>query len=394
MLPIDTLTAYVICGAGSVLGAGILRLADSPRADTAAGLRLCTAALLLLGISLLALLGLGPTPWPPTLTACGSGTLASMVLLAWGVGRLAEHDLPSTPMITLVLVAALGPPLAVGLQPESLALSVALGLVVTSLMTAYFARRFILAPDDMAARALGVTAVVLVLTSVLRAVWTWTYRGLPQTHLLHVPAEVLPFFAVLYGVLPIVVSTLLLTLVNGQFRQQLSVRALTDELTGLLTRRALREQAADHIQTARAGRLHMAVLMLDLDHFKRINDRHGHAAGDLVLRHAAALWRDCLRPNSLLARYGGEEFVALVPVEDLRTARLVAERLRTAVAAAPWAVLAQLPAALTEPVTASIGTTLIAPGESLDDAVQRADEALYRAKREGRNQVQVGLAVA
>ena len=390
MLPIDAPTAYVICGTGSLLGAGILRLADSPRPETASGLRLCTAALLLLGVSLLALVALGASPWTHALTACGSGTLASMVLLAWGIGRLGGQTLPSTPMFTLVVLAALAPPLAVSAASDHLALSVAFGLVATSLLAAYLVRRFIFAPEDIAARALGVTAVVMLLSSVLRCAWTWTYHGPPQTHLLHVPPEVLPFFAVLYGVLPIVVSTLLLTLVNAQFRQQLSQRAMTDELTGLFTRRALHETAADHIQNAHESRLKVAVLMLDLDHFKGINDRHGHAAGDLVLRHAAALWRDCLRPNSLLARYGGEEFVALVPVEDLRTARLVAERLRMAVAAAPWGQLAQL----AEAVTTSIGATLMAPGESLDDAVQRADEALYRAKREGRNTVQVGLAAA
>ena len=157
-----------------------------------------------------------------------------------------------------------------------------------------------------------------------------------------------------------------------------------------MTRRALREQAAERIEQARRGRLEMAAVMLDLDHFTAINDRHGHGVGDLVLRQVALALRRQLRADALLARYGGEEFVALVPVEDLRTARSVAERLRGVVADTPWADLVQVDIG----VTVSAGVTLLAAGESLDDALQRADEALYRAKRDGRNQVQVGLRVA
>jgi diguanylate cyclase (GGDEF)-like protein len=183
---------------------------------------------------------------------------------------------------------------------------------------------------------------------------------------------------------------LLLSLVNAQLRVQLETRAVTDELTGVLTRRALREQADDRIQEARRGRKAVAVLMLDLDHFKAINDNHGHAVGDLVLRHSAACLRDALRADALLARYGGEEFVALVPVEDLRAARLVAERLRHSVQHAPWSELTHTPAV----VSISVGVTLMVDKEPLDSALQRADEALYRAKREGRNRVQVGLSAA
>ena len=112
--------------------------------------------------------------------------------------------------------------------------------------------------------------------------------------------------------------------------------------------------------------------------------------GDAVLRHVAQLLRDQLRGNALLARYGGEEFIALVPVQDLPVARRVAERLRQAVEGAMWtAVLPEL-----GPVTASFGVTRLADDESLESALARADEALYRAKNAGRNQVQMGLSAA
>jgi diguanylate cyclase (GGDEF)-like protein len=130
--------------------------------------------------------------------------------------------------------------------------------------------------------------------------------------------------------------------------------------------------------------------MLDIDHFKDVNDRFGHASGDLVLRHAGMLLREHLRTDALLARYGGEEFVVLVPVPDLRGARLVAERLRQAVASSPWRAVDGRPM----DVTLSVGVALIGPREALDAALRRTDEALYRAKGEGRNQVQVAMAVA
>ena len=134
----------------------------------------------------------------------------------------------------------------------------------------------------------------------------------------------------------------------------------------------------------------LAVLMIDLDNFKQINDRHGHAAGDTVLRHVAQCLHAQLRGDALLARYGGEEFVALAPVADLPVARRLAERLRQAVESSDWSEA--MPGL--QRVTASLGVTLMDGDETLEAALARADEALYRAKNAGRNQVQTGLAAA
>ena len=132
------------------------------------------------------------------------------------------------------------------------------------------------------------------------------------------------------------------------------------------------------------------MIMVDFDHFKQINDQHGHAGGDAVLRHAVQVLQAQLRGDALLARYGGEEFVALAPVSDLPVARRVAERMRQALEEITWPDV--LPGLIK--VTASLGVTLLARDESLEHALARADEALYRAKNGGRNQVQVGLAAA
>jgi diguanylate cyclase (GGDEF)-like protein len=186
------------------------------------------------------------------------------------------------------------------------------------------------------------------------------------------------------------VATLMLTLVNSRLRHQLRQRAITDELTGTMTRRALSEMAPALVEQQQANHREVAVLMLDLDRFKAINDTYGHVKGDAVLRMAAGVLQTHARVDTLLARYGGEEFIAVVPVDDLPAARRVAERLRLAIEGADWVSTMGLASG----VTVSVGVAMVSPAESLDAALQRADEALYRAKRDGRNQCQIGLAVA
>jgi diguanylate cyclase (GGDEF)-like protein len=105
---------------------------------------------------------------------------------------------------------------------------------------------------------------------------------------------------------------------------------------------------------------------------------------------AAGVLQTHARVDTLLARYGGEEFIAVVPVDGLPAARRVAERLRLAIEGADWPGTLGLAGG----VTISVGVAMVSPAESLDAALQRADEALYRAKRDGRNQCQIGLAVA
>lgn len=121
------------------------------------------------------------------------------------------------------------------------------------------------------------------------------------------------------------------------------------------------------------------VALLDIDHFKHINDFQGHATGDRVLAELGALLRSHFAGRGMAARYGGEEFVAVMPATDLRTAELQCEFLRLAVADLP----------LGFPVTISIGIAQHQPGESVDDTLARADKALYRAKGNGRNRVEV-----
>ena len=165
--------------------------------------------------------------------------------------------------------------------------------------------------------------------------------------------------------------------------EQLAARARTDELTNLLNRRGVFERLADlRGRTPRTGQ-DLAVLFVDFDKFKTINDTYGHAAGDEVLRVTADRVRSCLRhSDDLGARVGGDEMmIVLHGVHGLHDAVAVAEKLR-ARAARPIPVNGTRLSA-----TVSIGVTLAHPGESTDALVARADEAMYRAKQQGRNQV-------
>lgn len=164
--------------------------------------------------------------------------------------------------------------------------------------------------------------------------------------------------------------------------------ATVDALTGLFNRRAFLELAAREIARVRRLKSPYAVLMLDLDLFKHVNDDYGHQAGDQVLADFAAAAMHCVRTEDLVGRYGGEEFCILLPGAAMQQATAIAERLRKAVSQRP---LGNLPRV----TTVSIGVAVCSGAfvVSLDAAIRRADEALYRAKHEGRDRV-VGLDVA
>ncbi|WEJ05798.1 diguanylate cyclase [Pseudomonas sp. FJ2-5-13] len=170
------------------------------------------------------------------------------------------------------------------------------------------------------------------------------------------------------------------------YREHLEVqrqKALIDPLTGLPNRAAWSERLDYEVNAWHQRGDSLSLAMLDLDHFKRINDGYGHLAGDKVLKIIANVLSKRLRPTDFIARFGGEEFVLLMPDSTLADALAVGEVLREAIAACPFHFKG-------EPVTitVSMGVAQFQPGERSDLALKRADEALYRAKAAGRNQVQ------
>ncbi|MFL1386797.1 diguanylate cyclase [Pseudomonas tritici] len=170
------------------------------------------------------------------------------------------------------------------------------------------------------------------------------------------------------------------------YREHLEVqrqKALIDPLTGLPNRAAWSERLDQEVNTWHQRGNNLSLAMLDLDHFKRINDGYGHLAGDKVLKIIANVLRKRLRPTDFIARFGGEEFVLLMPDSSLTDALAAGEVLRAAIEACPFHFKG-------EPVTitVSMGVAQFQPGERSDLALKRADAALYRAKAAGRNQVQ------
>lgn len=158
--------------------------------------------------------------------------------------------------------------------------------------------------------------------------------------------------------------------------------AVTDALTGLPNRRGLEFALTHELARARRNRLPLSVALFDLDHFKQMNDQHGHAAGDTILRHVCALIRQKLRTTDIFTRYGGDEFVAVLPETENHGAEIVVSRLLETLKRTPAIWDEQLIA-----VSASVGVTQWLPGESVQAMLERADQAMYSAKRQGRGRV-------
>ena len=162
------------------------------------------------------------------------------------------------------------------------------------------------------------------------------------------------------------------------FEAELRNLAVTDALTGVWNRRQGTELLAADLSARRPGQA-LSLLMLDIDHFKAINDTFGHQAGDHVLIEIASRLRRSLRGNDMVARWGGEEFIVLLRDCALPDAQRLAEDIRAAIAEVPFGALGSL--------TVSIGAAEIRANEDLTSWLGRADQALYRAKRAGRNEV-------
>jgi diguanylate cyclase (GGDEF)-like protein len=157
-------------------------------------------------------------------------------------------------------------------------------------------------------------------------------------------------------------------------------RSLTDPLTDLPNRRALDEYLTKRVEEYRQQGIPFSLLMIDLDHFKPINDNFGHPMGDSVLRETSRALREAVRRQDFVARYGGEEFAAVLPAADLEHSRRAAEKTLEA-----FSPVSEKFHYLGRPLTASCGLASILPGESVESLIRRADAALYEAKRCGRN---------
>lgn len=178
---------------------------------------------------------------------------------------------------------------------------------------------------------------------------------------------------------------LLVSIAIKRYQERIEAMALTDKLTGLANRQALDMMVLRDMAEHRRTDMGLAILLLDLDSFKNINDKYGHLAGDAVLRQVGSVIRSQLRDSDLLGRWGGEEFLLTLKRTDLQAATTVAEKIREAIeqTRVPYG-------SETLSVTVSIGIALLRADDTQDSLLNRADHALYAAKRAGRNCVKSG----
>ena len=184
----------------------------------------------------------------------------------------------------------------------------------------------------------------------------------------------------LHSPLAALLAPLAAPLGNALQHHRLTLRARKDPLTGLGNRMALDAALATEVARAQRFGQPFALLIADIDHFKRINDSLGHSAGDQVIRAVATQARDCLRPYDQAFRFGGEEFVVILSQTSLAKGMQIAERIRKRIAQR-----CSLDTTTTGKITVSIGAAEIRDAETVDGLFDRADRALYRAKSEGRN---------
>jgi diguanylate cyclase (GGDEF)-like protein len=187
--------------------------------------------------------------------------------------------------------------------------------------------------------------------------------------------------------LDLIIRTMEIAVSNALEMEKLRKEAAFDRLTNTYSRREFDRLIEHSIANAQRHKRSLSVIMLDIDHFKKVNDNHGHLAGDAVLREVAKTLSGSIRKGDYIARYGGEEFIVILPETKMIRAIELAERLRRAIEVRGIAV----PGGETLKITASFGVSSLKPGFDRESLIKEADEMMYRAKTHGRNMVMPGV---
>ena len=311
--------------------------------------------------------------------------LAAMLALHRGVRLFIDAPLPTgAHALALVIVLVVS---WLGLAPERAALRVSVNSVVMAAIALAIAADLYRYGRVVRRRHAWLLALPLVAAAVgfslrgVRAVW----RAESVNPEMVADSTVNVVSAMGYMAIALTFHATLLGIVVGRILSDLRHRSRHDGLTGLLNRRAMEEALFSQMQRSRRTGEPFTVLMLDLDHFKTINDCHGHAAGDRALKHTAAALKAELREVDAVGRFGGEEFLVVMPGATVETALPVAERLRTALISDPPSI-----DDATLLLSASIGIAQWRePAEEPSRLLMRADAALYNAKVRGRDRVVV-----
>jgi len=382
-LSIDILTCYALTGTGAIVGLGLMGFIQTDQPRIAYALGIFRWALVCL--SVMAVITAVPDAMVPKVLKVMIGFVGiGVALLVWAFRHLNGRRTPPWAGAALALLS--GALLWLGATFSDATYIGTIGVVfcALSVVMAFDQGIIILQTRRGHASEVGLMAAALLFAFIWVCVFAnvLTNAGPYPKDWLFAPNWLRPFAGLAFALLPLMVSSLAFSTINARLMHQLRARALSDELTGCLSRRGLRELGERMLALQNRGPSQVAVLMLDLDHFKAINDRYGHLIGDQVLCHITKVIRERLREYALLARYGGEEFSVLLPVQNADEAHGIAERLRHAVEASPCETkLGPIPC------TVSIGVSFHCPESSLEEDLAKADSRLYAAKRSGRNRV-------
>lgn len=375
---IDIQTFLLALGIGNV-GFAILMAGYTHGAAPSAGLRLWMWARLGMGVS--QLIGWGSPvlglPVFPGLEGLVWILAMSLEMAAYcvffGFVRWGRVLLPITLLSSAIVLA--GAALGVNYVQLSALVGAVVALFAAAMAWALLRRR----SASLLQRIIGVNDALFATAILVWVASAWLGKG-PLDH------SAAQQVAYLTGYMLMIVNGFgFLLLCKQKDDSQMAKLATTDCLTGLPNRHAFLEQADGARLLAQRQRTGLGLLMIDIDHFKQINDRWGHASGDEALVVFARTVRQLLREHETIGRLGGEEFALLLPGADLDAAVQAAERLRRAIREAT--VITSGP---TYRMTVSIGVVVLDPHEDLGGAMARADHALYAAKRAGRDRVEIG----
>ena len=300
--------------------------------------------------------------------------------LQWHGTRLLTGARPYLPLVFVgpLLIAA------VNLLPAGPALPAVRGIAASALNLAYFAGAFYVLWRPPAGSLAAYKPLAALFVANIITIGLGPFGGLGSSATGLPPLLSIGGFIYLEAQIFVIGTTIFVVAAVRERKEFASHNAAAiDPLTGLANRRSFFELAENQIRSSRIAGTRCGVLMIDLDNFKWINDHHGHATGDIVLRVFAESARKALRPGDILGRIGGEEFAAILPGSGIEASLAIAERMRKGFQAAAEDV-----DGIPVHATLSAGVAAFLPGTTLEMLMREADAALYLAKQNGRNRIE------
>ncbi len=375
MISLDLRTIILTSGVMGLVLSVVLLFLRLSYPKSIRGLGLWSAAPALVFLSTLLFAGRGVIPDAVSVVAANFILLLGLSLFISGTERF--FGLKSSWRFWIAAVVAVTPILAwyTLVDPSFTARVITVSLLWSGMMLFLALLVWRNGPEVFATRF---TTIVLMHAGVLLLRFFSAWLPLPGESLLD-PSRIQTIYIVVNALSTVALGMGLILMASDRLREELEHSASHDSLTNALTRRSFIAACEQELERCRRHGSPMALLMLDIDHFKHINDTHGHQMGDRVLIDFVARIQPLLRRPDGLGRFGGEEFVVLLPETNEEQALSVAERIRARVEASGNGMPA---------ITVSIGVTTNRPDEyQVDPLLARADQALYKAKAEGRNRI-------